>query len=407
MTGSKRVSYFLEDSLGGYYYGPKHPMKPHRLSMTHNLFLAYDLYRHAEVYRPRKATAEELLEFHTTEYVDFLTKCNVKHASLMKVHAKEGQKFNVGREEGDCPLFDNLYNYCRLTSGGSVDGARLLGSGRTDIAINWAGGLHHAKASEASGFCYVNDIVLSIIELLRFFTRVLYIDIDVHHGDGVEEAFFCTNRVMTCSFHKYGEGFFPGTGNLDEIGEDSGKGYSVNFPLLDGMDDISYENTFKPVVQRIVEHFQPEAVVLQCGADSLAHDKLGVFNLTVEGHGKCVDYVRSLGLPALVLGGGGYNIRNVARCWVYETSVLLKRPISDELPYNDYWDYFAPSYRLHYPPRPDLNNQNTPAYINKVLSQVLENLKSIEPAPGVQKMDVPTNLGAPIEGPVVNPNDGP
>mmetsp|Transcript_19522 Transcript_19522/g.77812 ORF Transcript_19522/g.77812 Transcript_19522/m.77812 type:complete len:213 (+) Transcript_19522:1057-1695(+) len=212
---------------------------------------------------------------------------------------------------------------------------------------------------------------------------------------------------MTCSFHKYGEGFFPGTGNLDEIGEDSGKGYSVNFPLLDGMDDISYENTFKPVVQRIVEHFQPEAVVLQCGADSLAHDKLGVFNLTVEGHGKCVDYVRSLGLPALVLGGGGYNIRNVARCWVYETSVLLKRPISDELPYNDYWDYFAPSYRLHYPPRPDLNNQNTPAYINKVLSQVLENLKSIEPAPGVQKMDVPTNLGAPIEGPVVNPNDGP
>mmetsp|Transcript_19522 Transcript_19522/g.77813 ORF Transcript_19522/g.77813 Transcript_19522/m.77813 type:complete len:195 (+) Transcript_19522:239-823(+) len=194
MTGSKRVSYFLEDSLGGYYYGPKHPMKPHRLSMTHNLFLAYDLYRHAEVYRPRKATAEELLEFHTTEYVDFLTKCNVKHASLMKVHAKEGQKFNVGREEGDCPLFDNLYNYCRLTSGGSVDGARLLGSGRTDIAINWAGGLHHAKASEASGFCYVNDIVLSIIELLRFFTRVLYIDIDVHHGDGVEEAFFCTNR---------------------------------------------------------------------------------------------------------------------------------------------------------------------------------------------------------------------
>uniref|UniRef100_A0A7S2ZHU0 Histone deacetylase domain-containing protein n=1 Tax=Rhodosorus marinus TaxID=101924 RepID=A0A7S2ZHU0_9RHOD len=121
MTGSKRVSYFLEDSLGGYYYGPKHPMKPHRLSMTHNLFLAYDLYRHAEVYRPRKATAEELLEFHTTEYVDFLTKCNVKHASLMKVHAKEGQKFNVGREEGDCPLFDNLYNYCRLTSGRTTD----------------------------------------------------------------------------------------------------------------------------------------------------------------------------------------------------------------------------------------------------------------------------------------------
>jgi histone deacetylase 1/2 len=117
---------------------------------------------------------------------------------------------NVGE---DCPVFDGLYEFCQLSAGGSVAGAVKLNKEATDIAINWAGGLHHAKKSEASGFCYVNDIVLAILELLKYHQRVLYIDIDIHHGDGVEEAFYTTDRVMTCSFHKYGE-YFPGTGDL-------------------------------------------------------------------------------------------------------------------------------------------------------------------------------------------------
>ena len=117
---------------------------------------------------------------------------------------------NVGE---DCPVFDGLYEFCQLSAGGSVAGAVKLNKEATDIAINWAGGLHHAKKSEASGFCYVNDIVLAILELLKYHLRVLYIDIDIHHGDGVEEAFYTTDRVMTVSFHKYGE-YFPGTGDL-------------------------------------------------------------------------------------------------------------------------------------------------------------------------------------------------
>lgn len=121
-----------------------------------------------------------------------------------------------------------------------------MNRGLCDIAINWAGGLHHAKKSEASGFCYVNDIVLGILELLRYYARVLYIDIDVHHGDGVEEAFYTTDRVMTVSFHKYGE-FFPGTGELKDVGVQKGKYYSVNVPLRDGIDDDSYQSTFEPV----------------------------------------------------------------------------------------------------------------------------------------------------------------
>ena len=120
--------------------------------------------------------------------------------------------------------------------------------------MNWAGGLHHAKKSEASGFCYVNDIVLAILELLKYHQRVLYIDIDIHHGDGVEEAFYTTDRVMTVSFHKYGE-YFPGTGDLRDIGAGRGKYYSLNFPLRDGIDDQCYEGK-KILLTQFVSHKQ-------------------------------------------------------------------------------------------------------------------------------------------------------
>ena len=150
--------------------------------------------------------------------------------------------------------------------------------GASDIVINWAGGLHHAKKSEASGFCYVNDCVLAILELLKVHQRVLYIDIDIHHGDGVEEAFYTTNRVMTASFHKYGE-YFPGTGDWKDKGYGAGENYAINCPLHDGMDDESMKNVFRPVISKIMEKFQPGAIVLQCGADSLSGDRLGCFNL--------------------------------------------------------------------------------------------------------------------------------
>jgi len=124
--------------------------------------------------------------------------------------------------------------------------AQRIASGAADIAINWAGGLHHAKKREASGFCYVNDIVLGILELLRTYPRVLYIDIDCHHGDGVEEAFYTTDRVMTCSFHKFGE-YFPGTGTQEDRGRGKGRNYTVNIPLKDGITDEAFKAVFEPV----------------------------------------------------------------------------------------------------------------------------------------------------------------
>lgn len=163
----------------------------------------------------------------------------------------------------DNPAFEGVFEFCSLSAGGSVGAyyltlsgdvaqlipiaaAKTLSSGSAEIAINWAGGLHHAKKAEASGFCYVNDIVLGILELLRVFPRVLYIDIDCHHGDGVEEAFYSSNRVMTCSFHKYGS-YFPGTGQLKDRGVRDGFGYAVNVPFKDGLSNGTFHDMFDPV----------------------------------------------------------------------------------------------------------------------------------------------------------------
>ena len=201
-------------------------------------------------------------QFHAEDYVDFLSKIT---PDTQQDHLAQMQRFNLGE---DCPIFDGLFDFCKTYTGGSIDGAvryglarfpnhrrRLtaptclfectrkncynyihhkctvcayktdtfgvtrarLNTGLSDIAVNWSGGLHHAKKAEASGFCYINDLVLAILELLKHHARVVYIDIDIHHGDGVEEAFYTTDRVMTVSFHKFGE-YFPGTGHLQVRG---------------------------------------------------------------------------------------------------------------------------------------------------------------------------------------------
>ena len=179
-----------------------------------------------------------------------------------------------------------------------------------------------------------------------------------------------------------------------------GENYAINVPLNDGIDDETYRysptaynarqfaddtyrSVFRPVIAKIMEVFQPGAIVLQCGADSLSGDRLGCFNLSVKGHAECVEYVRSFGTPMLVLGGGGYTLRNVPRCWTYETSVLLETPVKDALPYNDYFEYFAPDYKLHTPVS-NMENLNTPKYMDDIRSQVLDILSSCEPAPGTQ-----------------------
>ncbi|KAJ1658727.1 histone deacetylase [Dispira simplex] len=377
----RRVAYFYDPDVGNYHYGAGHPMKPHRIRMTHSLVMNYGLYKDMSIFRATPATKVEMSQFHTDEYIDFLHRVTPE---TLQLHAREQGKFNVG---DDCPVFDGLFEYCSLSAGGSMEGAGRLNRGLSDICINWAGGLHHAKKSEASGFCYVNDIVLAILELLRYFPRVLYIDIDVHHGDGVEEAFYTTDRVMTVSFHKYGE-FFPGTGELRDVGVSKGKYYSVNFPLRSGIDDDTYQRVFEPVIQKVMDWYRPSAVVLQCGTDSLAGDKLGCFNLSMKGHAKCVEFVRKLNVPTLLLGGGGYTIRNVSRAWTFETGVALGKHLGPELPMNDYIEYFGPEYTLDVPSS-NIRNDNSREYLDRIMTQVLENLDHTRFAPSVQMQHVP------------------
>ncbi|KAM4653001.1 histone deacetylase 3 isoform 3-T3 [Amazona ochrocephala] len=369
-----------------------------------------------------------MCRFHSEDYIDFLQRVSPNN---MQGFTKSLNAFNVG---DDCPVFPGLFEFCSRYTGASLQGATQLNNKICDIAINWAGGLHHAKKFEASGFCYVNDIVIGILELLklrdtreffssvshpsvkcspdsqhfghseplgkcklwltgdRYHPRVLYIDIDIHHGDGVQEAFYLTDRVMTVSFHKYGNYFFPGTGDMYEVGAESGRYYCLNVPLRDGIDDQSYKHLFQPVINQVVDYYQPTCIVLQCGADSLGCDRLGCFNLSIRGHGECVEYVKSFNIPLLVLGGGGYTVRNVARCWTYETSLLVDEAISEELPYSEYFEYFAPDFTLHPDVSTRIENQNSRQYLDQIRQTIFENLKMLNHAPSVQIHDVPSDL---------------
>ncbi|KAF7624969.1 hypothetical protein AFLA_001845 [Aspergillus flavus NRRL3357] len=341
----RRVAYFYDSDVGNYAYVSGHPMKPHRMRMAHSLILNYGLYKKMEIYRAKPATKYEMTRFHSDEYIDFLFKVT--------------PDTSAAPDEQKC-----------------------------DIAINWAGGLHHAKKSEANGFCYVNDIVLGILELLRFHPRVLYIDIDVHHGDGVEEAFYTTDRVMTVSFHQYGD-FFPGTGDIGDIGVSEGKNHSVNVPLRPGMDDVSYSRVFQRVIKGVMDWYRPDAVVLQCGGDSLSGDRLGSFNLSMRGHANCVNYVKSFNLPTMLVGGGGYTMRNVARTWAFETGVVVGEEVGPDLPYDDFYGYYAPDYILDVKPS-NMPNQNTDTYLTQVCTKVLDNIKkTMTFSPSVQMTDVP------------------
>ncbi|KAI0456261.1 hypothetical protein F5B21DRAFT_468179 [Xylaria acuta] len=386
-SSPKKVAYFYDSDIGNFAYVAGHPMKPHRIRLAHSLIMNYGVYKKMEIYRAKPATRLEMTQFHTDEYIDFLQKVSPEN---MDNFQREQTKFNVG---DDCPVFDGLFEFCGISAGGSMEGAARLNRQKCDMAVNWAGGLHHAKKSEASGFCYVNDIVLGILELLRFNKRVLYIDIDVHHGDGVEEAFYTTDRVMTVSFHKYGE-YFPGTGELRDVGIGTGKYYAVNFPLRDGIDDSSYKSVFEPVISSVMEFYNPDAVVLQCGGDSLSGDRLGCFNLSMEGHANCVKFVKSFNRPTLVVGGGGYTMRNVARTWAFETGLLVDAHMDRTLPFNEYYEYYGPDYELDVRSS-NMENANSPEYLEKIKNQLIENLRRTAHVPSVQMQDVPRqSLGA-------------
>lgn len=389
------VSWHHNPEMEKMHFGPKHPMKPWRLTLTKEIVHAYGMQYAMDSFVPRAATPEELKQFHKSDYIEFLRRVTPDQDTWNSDTAT--YDYNTG---DDCPIFDGLYDYCSTYGGCSLDAARKLTNRQSDIAINWSGGLHHAKKGEASGFCYINDIVLAILQLLIYHPRVLYIDIDVHHGDGVEQAFWSSNRVMTLSFHKYcKESFFPGTGALDETGPENncspGAHHSLNVPLNDGIEDDQYTRLFKQTVGPCIQTYNPSAIVLQCGADSLGGDRLGCFNLNVQAHGECVRYVKSFGLPLLVVGGGGYTARNVAKAWAYETSICVGAEVDPQIPkFTPYLQHFGSDETL-FPPLSDNNryeNKNSTTYLESLVMGIREQLRYLEASPSVQMTYMPPDL---------------
>lgn len=209
-------------------------------------------------------------------------------------------------------------------------------------------------------------------------------DIDVHHGDGVQEAFYHTNRVCTLSFHQYDPdgNFFPGTGSLEEVGEKEGRFCTINVPLRQGCQDNKFFHLFKTIFDQTIEAYQPEAIWMQCGADSLRGDTIGGFNLSISGHSKAISHVLSKRLPTVFNGGGGYNVENVARCWAYE-SLVITNQFPDELtiPENSKYKYEYTSTDLLFQPENKhmiTNDYNTDDYTQKILAKVFSGIKKLD-----------------------------
>ena len=299
-----------------YDYGAGHPLRMERLRLTYDLIDACGLTRlpTAQVLPPEKGGEEWILGYHSREYLEVLRSASVG------VAVPGAYRFGLG--PGDNPIFPGMYDAASLAVGGSLLAARLVASGEADRAFSFAGGLHHAFPDRASGFCYLNDAVIAIQFLLERGLRVCYVDIDAHHGDGVQHAFYRDPRVLTISTHERGDRLFPGTGFVDELGEGPGTGYAVNVPLQPFTDDEVYLEAFEAIVPPLMKAFRPDVVVAQLGIDSHWTDPLTHLALTVNGFARAVRRILDLSPRLVALGGGGYDLGNVARAWTIAWALM-------------------------------------------------------------------------------------
>ena len=308
-------------------YGPEHPLRMERLGLTWRLMEAYGITTlpGMAVRSPDPAEEAEIRRFHTEDYLAVLRAANTGRAP-----AAVTCRYGLG--PGDNPVFPGLWDAARLAAGGSLLAARLVASGDVGRAFHFAGGLHHAMADRASGFCYVNDAVLAVLHLRSRGLRVAYVDIDAHHGDGVQAAFYADRNVLTISTHERGDRLFPGTGFVDELGEGEGRGYSVNLPLDLLTDPAVYLPAFEAVVPPLIRKFKPDVIVAQLGIDSHRTDPLTHLALDVQGFARAVARIVQLAPRLVALGGGGYDIGNVARAWTAAWGVMNEVELPADLP---------------------------------------------------------------------------
>jgi acetoin utilization protein AcuC len=321
-----KTAFIYSDDFAKYDYGPEHPLKPFRLKLTRDLINAYGLFSLPDVriVEAKPAEEEDLLLYHKRDYIEVLKSAN----GGLDMPGEE--RYGLGFE--DNPVFEGVFEWSRLVTGASLQAAELVDSGEVQTAFNISGGLHHALASGASGFCYINDPVVLISSLLRKGRRVAYIDIDAHHADGVQEAFYSTDKVLTISLHESGRYLFPGTGFEDETGEGEGRGYAVNVPMPPYSDDELFVYAFNEVVPPLIGKFRPDVVVSQLGVDSFRADPLTHLNYTTNGFCEVVRKMKELSPKWIALGGGGYELTNVARAWTLAWAIMNAFELPDELP---------------------------------------------------------------------------
>lgn len=330
---SPRTTVVWSDAFIGYDLGNGHPLDPIRLDLTMRLARALGVLDGVQTLEPTPATDEELQTIHSDDYIRV-----VKGAPGTPGYAGHG----LGT--ADNPVFPQMHQASALVAGGSLLAADEILADRANRAVNIAGGLHHAMRNYASGFCVYNDCALAIRRLLDGgVSRVAYVDIDVHHGDGVQEAFVDDPRVLTISLHQHPVTLWPGTGYSKEIGAAGAEGRAVNVPLPPGTSDRGWLRAFHAVVPGVLHSFAPEVLVTQHGADTHADDPLADLALSVDGQRAAH---RALGALAettaqgrwLALGGGGYSLfRVVPRTWTHLLATVLDREVDPNTPIPADW----------------------------------------------------------------------
>ncbi|TVT42202.1 acetoin utilization protein AcuC [Amycolatopsis rhizosphaerae] len=322
----QRSAVVWDPALLGYDLGGEHPFNPVRLQLTVRLASALGVLDGVPLLTPHPAPDDQLLRVHADEYLDA-----VKQAPMAT--------WDVGHGLGtaDNPVFSDMHDASALVVGSTLLAAAEIAEGRTRRAVNIAGGLHHAMRDHASGFCVYNDCAVAISWLLeQGFERIAYIDTDVHHGDGVQAAFYSDPRVLTVSLHQHPFTLWPGTGYSAETGAGAGEGKAVNIPLPPGTRDAGWLRAFHAVVPSVLEQFRPQLLVTQCGVDSHDEDPLADLSLSVDGHRAIYATLRELAERYaegrwLAVGGGGYQlIRVVPRSWTHLIAIALDRDVKPE-----------------------------------------------------------------------------
>lgn len=321
------------EELAGYRFRPGHPLNPRRLELTVALIRAMDLAGSPDrpVIAPRVASDEEILTVHDPAYVAAV------RAVSADPHARGASRYGLGTE--DVPVVPRMHEMSAHAVGATLTAAELVASGRATRAYNIAGGLHHAHAAAASGFCVYNDLAVAIRWLQRAHgLRVLYIDYDAHHGDGVQSIFYDDPDVLTVSLHESGLYLYPGTGFVEELGEGEGHGYSANVPLHPETEDASFIDAFDAILPDLAGAFRPDVIVLQTGCDAHALDPLTHLRCTTSLFEALTERVVALaerycGGRIVATGGGGYAIHEVVpRAWALTWAALCGQRAPDEVP---------------------------------------------------------------------------